>query len=73
MLHACMYSIIIWLDVKYLTFDPITTMFRKATFLCMRFVYASQAPVSFIVPYVKMHKKLECINKNRINLSRGRF
>ena len=29
--------------------------------------------IIFLVPYITMHKMLECINKNCINLSRGPF
>ena len=50
-------------------------MYRKVINLCVRFIYASEMQKNhkFIVPYVTMHKTLERINENRMNLSRGQF
>ena len=58
--------------------------YDKATNLCMRSIYANYCKSSigridmycinsFINPYTTMHKMLECINKNSINLLRGPF
>ena len=51
----------------------------KAKFLCVNFIL-HKSYINFvshelflIVPYIIMHRTLECINKNCINLSRGLF
>ena len=53
-------------------------LYRKVTNLCVKFIHANYASQLkshkfSIAPYIIMHKMLERINKNRINLSRGPF
>ena len=61
---------------------PQSKIHRKATNLCVRFIQIMRVKhwshkfvlhKTFIMPYVTIHKALECVNKNCINLSRGPF